>query len=145
MRAYLLIATAAFVVAVTGSDMFARMRIGQLSFGHALGQHLEWVSMTIVGNLVLLAPFLAVGAICAIANHRARTRSAACLFGVALVFLTYFYFKGFQAAEQAMLDEHWTAAALSIGLLPFFVGAPFVLVVVGLGLAIVRIDRRVPT
>jgi hypothetical protein len=64
------------------------------------------------------------------------------MFALSLFTLSYFYFGGFHAAEQAMVDERWTAAALSIGLLPFFVGVPFVLALMGAAFIVRKLDRH---
>jgi Na+/H+ antiporter NhaD/arsenite permease-like protein len=64
------------------------------------------------------------------------------IFAVAMLTLLYFYFEGHQAAERAALQKMWTAAALSIGLLPFFIGGPVVLAVVGAGALAAKFDRR---
>jgi hypothetical protein len=141
-RTYLLIALLAFLVAVTGSDLFARMTIGHLSPGQAVLEHLEWLGVTLIGVALLLAPFLAVALIGAIANTRARTRSAASIFSASLLALLYFYFGAFQSAEQAMLEGQWTAAALSIGLLPFFVGIPTVALTAAAAAMAAGFDRR---
>lgn len=141
-RTYFLIALLAFFVAATGSDLFARITIGQRSLGGAVSEHIEWAGMTLIGLLLLLAPFLVVALICATANKRARTRSAVTIFAAALIALLYFYFGAFQAAERAVLDAHWTAAALAIGLLPFFVGIPAVLLTATAAALAAGFDRR---
>jgi hypothetical protein len=41
-----------------------------------------------------------------------------------------------------MVDERWTAAALSIGLLPFFIGVPLVLILFGAAFIARRLDPR---
>jgi hypothetical protein len=141
-KAYLLIATAVFLAAVTGSDLIARMTIVGDTLGVAVSDHLRWASLTIVGMVFLFAPFVVVAFICGVVNKRAKTRSAVTLFSVAMVALAYFYFGGFQASQQAMLDKKWTAAALSIGLLPFFAGLPLS-AVTAIGAAVLaRVDRR---
>jgi hypothetical protein len=144
-RSYLLIALFAFFVAVTGSDLFARLSIGHLSLPGAVREHVEWVGATFIGVLLLLAPFMVVAIIGAITNERARTRSAVTLFVVALLALLYFYFGAFQAAEEAMLGEQWTAATLSIGLLPFFIGIPIVLLTAVAAALAVGFDRQPST
>lgn len=143
-RTFLLIALLMFLVAVTGSDLFARISIGHLSLMGAVSEHIEWAAMTLIGLLLLLAPFLVVALICAIANKRARARSAVTIFAAALITLLYFYFGAFQAAERAVLNAHWTAAALSIGLLPFFVGTPTVLLTAAAAALAASFDRRLP-
>ncbi len=142
MKAYLLTAIAAFIAVVTGSDLVARMTIAGDTFRDAVGGHLHWASLTVVGAVLLFMPFGGAALICRAANKRAKTRSAIALFLVALVALAYFYFSGFQASQQAMLDERWTAATLSIGLLPFFVGLPLLGVVAITAMVITLVDRR---
>ena len=141
-KAYLLIAIAVFVAAVSGSDLIARMTIAGDSFGLAVSEHLRWASLTMGGVVLLFVPFGGAALICAAANKRAKTRSVAALFCIAMAALAFFYFDGFQASQHAMLDRQWTAAALSIGLLPFFIGLPL-LIVVGVLAAIAALaDRR---
>jgi hypothetical protein len=142
MKAYLLTAIVTFIVIVTGSDLIARMTIAGDTFSNALGEHLHWASLTIVGVVMLFVPFGGAALICRAANKRAKTRSAVALFLVALAALGYFYFGGFQASQQAMLDEKWTAATLLIGLLPFFVGLPLLGLVGIAAMVIARVDRR---
>ena len=142
LRSYLLLALAACAIAVTASDMVAKTGVGGMPLAEALKQHLEWASLTILGVFLLFAPYAAVALVCAKVNEVTRTRSAATLFVLSLSALSYFYFGGFQAAEQAMVDERWTAAALSIGLLPFFVGVPLVLILIGAAFIARKLDPR---
>jgi hypothetical protein len=140
MKTYLAVALVAFVVVVTGSDLVARMTVSHLPLGEAVREHLEWVSLTLFGLLFLLAPFVCVAVICGKTNRKARTRSVGTIFATSILALAYFYFGGFQAAEQSMVAERWTAAALSIGLLPFFIGLPLILLSLGAALAASRFD-----
>lgn len=141
-RIYLLISLAAFLVAVTGSDIYAHISIGGLSSAQAIQAHLDWVGMTLVGLVILLMPFVGVAFVSAAANGRLRTRSAVTIFGISLLALLYFYFDGFQAAQQAMLDRKWTAAALSVGLLPFLIGIPTVVLAAAAAAMAMGFDRR---
>lgn len=142
MKSYLLIALAAFVVTVSGSDVFARMVIGRITLIQALVEHIRWISLTIVGLVFLLFPFMVSAVACGRANRKARTRATVSIFCLALAVLAYFYFGAFQAAEQAMLEGKWTAAALSIGLLPFFIGIPLWIAVEILAFIATLVDRR---
>jgi len=142
IRAYLLIAAAIFIAVVTGSDLIARVTVAGNTLGEAVDEHLRWASLTIVGIILLFAPFGFAALICGAANKRANTRSAAALFFVTLAALAYCYFGGFQASQHAMLDKRWTAATLAIGLLPFFVGLPLLVVVAIVAGLIARFDRR---
>lgn len=141
-KAYLLIATGMFIATVTGSDLIARMTIAGNSLGVALAEHLHWASLTVIGIVSLFAPFVVIALICGVTNKLAKTPSTVALFLVAMVVLAYFYFGGFQASQQAMLDKHWTGAALSIGLLPFFIGVPLSGVTAIAAAIIARVNRR---
>jgi hypothetical protein len=141
LRSYLLLALAAFAIAVTGSDVAAKMGVSGMPPAEAFRQHLEWASLTVLGILFLFAPYAAVALICAKLNESSRTRTAATLFVMSLTALSYFYFGGFHGAEQAMADQRWTAAVFSIGLLPFFVGGPVLLALSGAAVIAKRFDR----
>lgn len=142
MKAYLLIALVTFIATVSGSDVFARMTIGGNTLARALSEHLRWASLTLIGLALLCFPFMASAVACGRANRRARTRTTATIFCLALAVLGYFYFDAFQAAEHAMLERRWTAASLSIGLLPFFIGIPLWAVVEVLAFIATRVDQR---
>ncbi|MCJ8155866.1 hypothetical protein [Sphingomonas sp. LaA6.9] len=141
-KAYLLSASVVFVVAVTGSDLIARMTIAGESFTNAVAEHGRWASDVALGMLLLFFPFIGTALICASTNKRANTRSAAAIFCVSMATLAYFYFGGFQVAQYALLERKWTASALSVGLLPFFIGIPLLAVVAIAGLVAAKIDRR---
>jgi hypothetical protein len=141
-RTYLLASFLMFVAIVTGSDLYARITIAGEVFAHAISEHFRWASMTIVGLFFLFAPFAGVALICCRANRRGRTRSVLAIFCFAILCLGYFYFNGFQSAQHAMIMKRWTAAALSIGLLPFYTGIPLLLFVFGFVTLIARLDPR---
>ena len=143
LKVYLPLSAASFLVATTGADLVARMTIANEPLSLALREHFYWAGVQFVGTLLLLAPFAGVAFVCAGVEKRARGRSAALIFGAAMLALIYFYFQGHQAAQHASLERHWTAAALSIGLLPFFVGLPVVVTAIGAGILVARFDRRV--
>ena len=143
LKVYLPVAVVMFIAATTGADLVARTSIAGQSFDAALKEHLYWAGVQFVGTMLLLAPFVAVAFVCALAEKHARTRSVLLIFAAAMLTLLYFYFQGHQAAERAMLQKMWTAAALSIGLLPFFIGVPVVLAVMGAGALAAKFDHRV--
>jgi hypothetical protein len=141
LKFYLPIAVITFLAATTGSDLVARTSIGGETFRHALDELVYYAYVQIIGTVLLLAPFVGVAFLCARAERRARTRSVAAIFAVAMIVLFYFYFEGYQGSQYAMLDRKWTAAALSIGLLPFFIGVPVALVVAGAAALAGKYDR----
>ena len=139
---YFILALVAAIGATAGSDILARMAIAGESFDFAGSEHLRYALSSWVGTIFLFAPFVAVGWAGAAFHKRGRARSAALIFALGLIPLTYFYFEGYQAAQQALADEHWTAAALSIGLLPFMIGIPVMLLVALASLVALGIEAR---
>jgi hypothetical protein len=141
-KVYLALAVFAFLAATTGSDLVARTSIAGEPFTVALREHLYWAGVQFVGTILLLAPFVAVAVVCALVEKDARSRSVVSIFTAAMLALLYFYFQGHQAAQHALLEEKWTAAALSVGVLPFFIGGPVLLAVIGAGAAATKLDPR---
>lgn len=143
LKVYLPIAIVVFLTATTGADLVARTSIAGQPFAPALNEHLYWAREEFVGTMLLLAPFIAVAFVCAFAEKHARVRSVFVIFALAMLTLLYFYFQGYQAAERAELQKMWTAAALSVGFLPFSIGLPVVLVAMGAGALSAKFDHRI--
>jgi hypothetical protein len=143
-RTYLISALWIFLVAVTGSDLFARMTIAGQSLGDAMGTHLQWAVVTIPGIMFLLGPFVGIALICRYASKRVRVRSINKLFGISMIILTAFYFNGFQAAQQGSMEDGWAAATPWFGPLSFFIGIPMLVVCAIIPPILVRVDRRPP-
>jgi amino acid permease len=142
LKVYLPVAVVSFLGATTGSDLYARTTIAGQALAVALQEHLYWAAVQFVATLLLLAPFVAVALLCDRAEKEVRTRSVLLIFAVAMIALLYFYFQGHQAAQRAELERMWTAATLSIGLLPFFIGVPVVLAVLGAWALAAKFDPR---
>lgn len=138
---YLLAAGLSFLGATTGADLIARTSIGGEAFASAAREHLHYAVVQLPGTLFLLAPFVVVALICAVPGRRARSRSVIPVFAGAMLTLLYFYYHGHQGSQHALLEDKWTAAALSIGLLPFFIGIPVVLAVLCLVALATKLDR----
>ncbi len=138
-KTYLLTGILAFVASVTGSDIVARMVVAGSDPATALADHLEWAMLTPIGLIFLLLPFAGVTLICAAVSERSRSATAV-LYAIAIAVLACTYFDGFMTSHQAMLDGRWTAAALSIGLMPLFAGLP-VLLAVALTAALIATAR----
>jgi hypothetical protein len=116
----------AFLVGTLVADVLAHVRVAGETWAQAMRSHLEWVGLTLIGELLLLAPFLGAALICRSLSKRGLPKIAVTLFVFAMATLVYFYFEGFHAAQVALRDRMWTVATLSVGLLPFFVGIPTV-------------------
>ncbi len=142
LKFYLPLALVAFLAATIGADLVARTTIAGESLAFALRDHLHWAGVQFVMTILLLAPFVAIAFVCARVEKKARSRSAILIFALAMFTLLYFYFEGHQAAQQALEEGMLTAATLSVGLLPFFIGIPLVLAVIGAGALATKFDRR---
>jgi heme/copper-type cytochrome/quinol oxidase subunit 3 len=141
LKLYLPIAVMVFAAATAGADVVARTSLGQPLVA-AFREHLYWAGAELVGTLLLLAPFVAVAGICALAERKARTRSVLVIFALAMLALLYVYFQGYQAAKRAELEHLWTAAALSIGFLPLGIGLAVVSAVTVFGWLATQFDPR---
>lgn len=144
IRIYLLLAVIAFCAATTGADLVARTTIAGEPAAAALRDHLYWAGVQLPGTLFLLSPFAGLAFLCARAERKARSRGVICIFAIATLILLYFYFQGHQGAQYALLEKKWTAAALSIGLLPFFIGVPVLLIATCAALLAKKLDPRTP-
>jgi uncharacterized membrane protein YdjX (TVP38/TMEM64 family) len=141
-RNYLIPALLVFLVAVTGSDLFARMTIGGQHFRDAIGTHLQWAVFTIPGILFLFVPFAGIALICGVATRRTRSRRITALFCISVTILACFYFAGFQAAQRGPMEDGWAAATPWFGPLPFFIGIPILAVVAIVAAVLARLDPR---
>jgi hypothetical protein len=142
LKIYLPTALAAFAASTTGADVLARMNVACQQFEAALQESLYYLGVGLVGTILLLAPFFTVAFICALAEKYGRTRSISIIFAVATAALIYFYFQGNFGAQEALKEKHWTAAALSVGLLPFFIGVPVALVTAAAAALAAKLDSR---
>jgi hypothetical protein len=128
---YLAVAVVLFVVATVGFGMHSRMVIGGESFDHALSGHMYYAREQLLGTMLLLLPFLVLGCIAAGCTIKRSVVYGATVFVVGATLLLVLYYKGYMDSEIAMKQRHWTAAALSVGLLPFQSFAVLVLLLIG--------------
>jgi hypothetical protein len=143
LRLFGLLAVAAFSLAMVGGSVTASVAFGGASFGEALAGRLQTVGGDPLATLILFAPFAGLGLIsAAVADKAGRGRGLA-LFGVFGLVLAALYFHGFAGAERAMLAHRWTAAALSVGFLPF-VAVPLLLVALFAGAWLTSRRNRPP-
>jgi hypothetical protein len=140
---YLALGLFAFLVATTGSDLFARLTIGDETLGHALTDHFYWAGAQFIGTLLLLLPFEFLAVIGSWIEEKSSRLNGLIIFGLPALYLVYSYFEGYQASKLTDLDHRWTAATLSIGFLPF-AAVPVVLFAWLAGLIVLRLSRRAP-
>lgn len=118
------------------------MQVAGDAFGYALRNALVVAARGLIGTMVLMAPFFVLAYLAVWVARKASVLLAAIVFVPPVAVLEWYYHWGYVAAEHALLQKKWTAAALSIGLLPFFVGVPAVAAAVVLGVFLVRFWGR---
>ena len=141
LRWYLALAAVAFLVATTGSDVFARVTIGDQTLTKAVSEHFYWAGVQLVGTLTLLLPFGFLAVIASWVQDRTKTWMASMLFAIPTLYLIYSYFEGYRASQIALGGEKWTAATLSVGFLPF-AATPIVLMAWLVGFICVRLAGK---
>ena len=114
------IATAlCFIAATNGFDILARTRISQQPFAKAAAESFYYTAIQPIGILLLLAPFIALAWLSVLVEQEANAVAAWFLFVATVSALGWVYFGGYHGAQQAVLEGKRTAAALSVGMLPF--------------------------
>lgn len=116
-----------FLVSTNGFDILARLLVAHESFGAAVSESVYYAIVQPIGTVMLAAPFLVAGLLSAAVARRADLVQARLFFVVVVALLGWIYFFGYWGAQQALLEKKWTAASLSIGLLPF-ISIPVILI-----------------
>jgi hypothetical protein len=117
---FLYLGLGSFVVAHIGFEIFARLWVERRPAWEAVRQSLYYAAIQPVGTASLLLPFLLLGWMAASLAKKRTLKSGAVLFVTGAVVLGLIYLAGHIGAEQAMKQRKWTAAALSVGLIPFY-------------------------
>ncbi len=130
-----------FLVATNGFDVLARMSVGNEPFSKAASESLYFAAVQPIGTVLLLGPFVAVAWLSVYVEAKSNSVSAWLLFVASVGALGWLYFQGYQSAQHAMLQQKWTAAALSVGMLPFMSIPVLLAVVVIAGVLLAITDR----
>jgi len=141
IRLYLVLALLAFLIATTGSDVFARMYIGGQPISEALSEHFYWAGVQLIGTVLLFLPFGFLAVIGSWLEDKTSRVKGLIVFALPALYLMYSYFDAYQASKVAELDKRWTTAALTIGFQPF-AAAPVVLLTWLVALILVRLARK---
>jgi hypothetical protein len=126
-----------FVAATFGSDVLARTSVGGQPIATAAAEHLYYAGIQPIGTAMLLAPFVLLGWIAASAVKRKGFDAGLGIFLLGVLLLGVMYFSGYQDSQGFMKERKWTAATLSIGLLPFK-SIPLLLLCLGFRWFVVR-------
>lgn len=133
-----------FAAATFCADVGARVLVAGQTLGQAGAEHVQFAIEAPDATMLLLAPFLILPLISAVLERYADRRSASIHFAVVALALVGLYAAGHFEAQEALLAEKWTAAALAIGLLPFL-AFPILLLAVVAGFVIARVRRPAPS
>ncbi|MCJ0763969.1 hypothetical protein [Variovorax terrae] len=108
-----------FLATTFGADVLARTSVGDDSLAQAMQAHARQAVAEPLGTAMLLLPFLLLGWMSAsLARKKGVDRGLVVfLFGALLLGLAYFF--AYHDAQIHLKQQMWTAAALSIGLLPY--------------------------
>lgn len=119
-----------FLAATNGFEILASVMLTEApTFAAALASFHRSLSQP-VGSLLLALPFFAVGILAANLAKDVGSIQAKVCFIFSVMGLGALYLSGYWAAQQALVAQKWTAAALSVGVLP--VKSIFVLMLAGI-------------
>lgn len=130
-----------FLAATIGCEVLASVSLTQTTFSSALSESIRTALSQPIGSLLLAAPFLCVGVVAAKLARSVGSFQAKLFFIVSVVGLSVLYLSGYWAAQQALLAQKWTSAALSVGMLPFQSILILLLAAIAAGLMFWRAER----
>jgi hypothetical protein len=108
-----------FLLATAGSDVVARTTVSGEVVGKAVAEHFYYALVQPIGTAMLLTPFALLGWMSASLAKRRGFDRGLVLFLIGALLLGVMFFSAYQDSQNYMSQKMWTAATLSIGLLPF--------------------------
>jgi hypothetical protein len=105
-----------FAICTVGFDVHARMTVGAEGYEHALSEHMHYAGF---GSVLLSLPFIFLGVAAGGFFTRKSPIHGVTAFSIGVAILALLYYDGYISSQVAMANRKWTAAALSVGLLPF--------------------------
>jgi hypothetical protein len=119
MWVYPLLVFIGFLIATNGFDIAARIVVVGQPAPYACHQSFYYMASQPIASLLLAWPFAALGYLAFCLSQRTDDLKAFLFFTGFWLVLAGMYGVDFVSAQQAMKAAAWTAATLSIGLLPF--------------------------
>jgi hypothetical protein len=141
---FALLGVVCFIVATTGFDVIARMGVAGEPLRTAVTQSLHYMFTQPIGTLMLLAPFIGATVLSAEVAKTSNMAIAWIFFGLVAGVLGSLYFFGHWGAQVALEQRQWTAAALSVGMLPFLSIPVLLVAAVGAGVIAWKFPHREP-
>ena len=118
------------------------MAVSGESIRFAASDSAYYMAVQPIGTLMLLGPFVAMAGLSAEVAKTSGRVGAAVFFCVLAAVLGWMYFSGYWGAQIALGQKKWTAAALSVGLLPFMSVPVLLVAAIATGLIAWRFRRR---
>jgi len=126
------------VIATFGFDVVARMSVRDSSLAVAASQSFGNIVDGPLLTFFLVVPFVALTALTAEVGKIASAKVAAGYFAGFVGLLGWVYFSGYWGTQSALEQGKWTAASLSVPLIPL----DSLIVIVLAGLAVAFIERK---
>jgi hypothetical protein len=126
------------VIATFGFDVAARASVRNHSLADAVSQSVEQIVDAPFFTFLLVVPFVALASLTAEAGKAANAKVAGVYFAVFASLLGYIYFSGYWGAQTALQNGAWTAASLSVPMIPFW----SIAIVVLAGITVAVIERK---
>lgn len=136
-RAFFGFAALLFLAATLGSDVVARTTVAGEGLGQAIREHSYHALAQPIGTVLLAAPFFLLGWMSASLARRKGFKGGLGVFFLGAFLLGAMYFSGYQESQNYMRQKMWTAATLSVGLLPFK-SIPLLLICLGVRWLVAR-------
>ncbi|HEX7249092.1 MAG TPA: hypothetical protein VF262_01775 [Burkholderiales bacterium] len=132
---FLALGLTAYALFDPGAAVYARIHVANTAPSEAITHTLYYMAIQPFGTVLLLAPFLCLGWLSSSMAIARGFHAGLIEFAIGTAALGYMYAVGHLGSEASMLNHQWTAASLSVGLLPFeslIVLGPLALVTFGL-------------
>ncbi len=112
-------ALGAAALCIVSFNVLARIAIGGEAFGRALLDTIHTVMSQPVASAMLGLPFFAAAVLGVEVERLANRRTGSTIFFACLAGIVAIYLAGYWSAQQSLATKSWTAASLTIGLMPF--------------------------
>jgi hypothetical protein len=143
-RHVLILFSSAFVISIISTlvyDVSARVSTAGDTVAAAIRLHFLHIGLW---EMLLFLPFFVVAWMGRALAVKGRPVSAYVLAAVGFAVMSWLYYGGYHASQSALLQEKWTASALSVGLLPFQAAAAICVLFLPWGALMYPASRAAP-
>lgn len=112
-------ALGAAALSIVGFNVLARIAVGGEPGGRALLDTIHTIMSQPVASAMLGLPFFLAAILGVELERLSNRRTGSTIFFACLAGIVVIYLAGYWAAQQSLVAKNWTAASLTIGLMPF--------------------------